>query len=80
MGPHGARQTTGNVGDWHYGQAAFLFFPVPSMLRYSQVAELSPVVSWDLGPSVGSGCRPVPPPESAVMEAAGEAHDQSGGL
>lgn len=80
MGPHGARQTTGNVEDWRYGQMAFPFFPVPPMLRYSLVAELSPVVSWGLGPFVGSGCRPVPSPESAVMEAAGEAQAESGGL
>lgn len=80
MAPRGAGRTTGGVGDWAYVLAAFPLFLTRPMPRYSPIAELSPLVPWGPGPSVGGGCRPVPPPETAVVEAAGEAQAESGGL
>lgn len=81
LAPGGAFPTTGSVGDWYYCQAAFSLFPARQIPRYSPVAKLSPRISWSPGPSVVGGCRPVlPPPETAVMEASGEAPAGSSGL
>lgn len=79
-GPQRCSPGGSGVGAWAHGRGVSPLFLAPPVPQHSPLAELSLVVPRGPGPSVGGGYRPVPPPGTAVAEAAGEAQAESGGL
>lgn len=68
------------VGAWTDCPAACPLFLARPVSAYSSAEEWSPLVPWGPGPSVGGRSPSVPLPETAVVEAAGEAPAERGSL